>query len=130
MSITLNENNIQAPFQYRIGENTFELKTVSGELYLSSDNVQVKVFEGERLFCADIGYAVDGALELMEFLINNIRVYPHLLNELKDLKTVAVKDNEIYLIKDDINFKSIIFFPLIDLNQKFNFRVYIFIIYV
>lgn len=123
MSITLNENNIQAPFQYRIGENTFELKTVSGELYLSSDNVQVKVFEGERLFCADIGYAVDGALELMEFLINNIRVYPHLLNELKDLKTVAVKDNEIYLIKDDINFKSIIFFPLIDLNQKFNFRV-------
>ena len=102
MSITLNENNIQAPFQYRIGENTFELKTVSGELYLSSDNVQVKVFEGERLFCADIGYAVDGALELMEFLINNIRVYPHLLNELKDLKTVAVKDNEIYLIKDKL----------------------------
>lgn len=115
----LNENNIQAPFQYKISENTFELLKRNGELELNTDNVQVKVFEGQRLFCADIGYTVDGPLEEMEFLIDDIKVYPVLLEELEDLKNAEVKDNEIYLIEEDINFKSIIFFPLSDFNKKF-----------
>lgn len=115
----LNENNIQSPFQYNISGNTFELLERIGELELNTDNVQVKVFENQRLFCADIGYAVDGALEYMEFLIDDIKVYPNLLEELKDLQTKEIKDNEIYLIKNDINFKSIIFFPLRDLNKIF-----------
>ena len=119
----LNENNIQAPFQYKISENSFELLTRNGEIYLNTNNVQVKVFEGQRVFCADIGYAVDGALEEMEFLIDDIKVYPVLLEELKDLQSMEVKENEIYLIKNDINFKSIIFFPPIDLNKNFKYTI-------
>nr|ACH69318.1 VSH-1 tail protein [Brachyspira intermedia] len=123
MSIILNENNIQSPFQYNISENTFELLKRNGELELNTDNIQVKVFEGQRLFCTDIGYGIDGPLEEMEFLINDIKVYPVLLDELEDLKTVEIKDNEIYLIKNDINFKSIIFFPPSDLNKNFKFNI-------
>ena len=119
----LNENNIQAPFQYKISENTFELLKRNGELELNTDNVQVKVYQGERLFMADIGYSVDGPLEEMEFLIDDIKVYPQLLENLKDLQTVVVKDNEIYLVNNDINFKSIIFFPPSDLNKNFKFNI-------
>ncbi|PCG20593.1 phage tail protein [Brachyspira sp. G79] len=119
----LNENNIQAPFQYKISDKTFELKTVSGGFLLNADNVQIKVFSGERLFCADIGYAVDGAVEEMEFLIDSIKVYPQVLESLEDLQTVEVKDNEVYLIRNELDFKSIVFFPPIDLNKKFDFTV-------
>ncbi|MEI0703160.1 phage tail protein, partial [Brachyspira intermedia] len=119
----LNENNIQSPFQYKISENSFELKIVSGGFLLNTNNVQVKVFEGQRLFCADIGYAIDGAVEEMEFLIDSIKVYPVVLDELEDLQTVDVKDNEIYLIKNEIDFKSIVFFPPIDLNKRFDFTI-------
>ena len=95
----------------------------SGEIELNTNDVQVKVFQGQRLFCADIGYAVDGPLEDMEFLIDDIKVYPVLLEELEDLQTVEVKENEIYLIEEDINFKSIIFFPPADLNKKFKYKI-------
>lgn len=121
--MNLNENNIQAPFQYKISENTFELKTVSGGFYLDTDNVQVKVFSGQRLFCADIGYAVDGAVKEMEFLIDDIKVYPQVLESLKDLQAVEVKDNEVYLIRNELDFKSIVFFPPSDLNKKFDFTI-------
>ncbi|MEI0493599.1 phage tail protein, partial [Brachyspira intermedia] len=119
----LNENNIQAPFQYKISDNTFELKTVSGGFSLNTNNVQVKVFSGQRLFCADIGYAIDGAVEEMEFLIDDIKVYPVVLDELEDLQTVSVKSNEVYLIKNELNFKSIVFFPPSDLNKTFKFTI-------
>lgn len=119
----LNENNIQAPFQYKISDKTFELKTVSGGFTLNTDNVQVKVFSGERLFCADIGYAVDGAVEEMEFLIDSIKVYPQVLESLEDLQAVEIKDNEVYLIRNELDFKSIVFFPPSDLNKKFDFTI-------
>lgn len=119
----LNENNIQAPFQYKISDKTFELKTVSGGFSLNTDNVQIKVFSGERLFCADIGYAVDGAVEEMEFLIDSIKVYPQVLESLEDLQAVEIKDNEVYLIKNELDFKSIVFFPPSDLNKKFDFTI-------
>ena len=119
----LNENNIQAPFQYKISENTFELLKRSGELELNTNNKQVKVFSGQRLFCADIGYGIDGAVEEMEFLIDDIKVYPILLDELKDLQTVEIKDNEIYLVENELDFKSIIFFPPSDLNKNFKFTI-------
>ncbi|MEI0478541.1 phage tail protein, partial [Brachyspira pulli] len=119
----LNENNIQAPFQYKISENTFELLKRSGELELNTNNKQVKVLSGQRLFCADIGYGIDGAVEEMEFLIDDIKVYPILLDELKDLQTVDVKDNEIYLVNNYIDFKSIVFFPPSDLNKNFKFTI-------
>lgn len=121
--MNLNENNIQAPFQYKISDKTFELKTVSGGFSLNTDNVQVKVFSGQRLFCADIGYAVDGAVEEMEFLIDDIKVYPQVLESLKDLQAVEVKDNEVYLIRNELDFKSIVFFPPSDLNKKFDFTI-------
>ena len=113
----LNENNIQAPFKYKISENTFELDTIKGELELNKNNVQVKIFEGQRLFCADIGYAVDGALEEMEFLIDDIKVYPVLLEQLEDLKSTEVKDNEIYLIKNEKRLPA----PVLRLGKRFLF---------
>ena len=119
----LNENNIQAPFQYKISENTFELLKRSGELELNTNNKQVKVLSGQRLFCADIGYGIDGPLENMEFLIDDIKVYPQLLENLKDLQTVEIKDNEIYLVKNELDFKSIVFFPPSDLNKNFKFTI-------
>ncbi|EKV58135.1 hypothetical protein [Brachyspira hampsonii] len=119
----LNENNIQAPFQYKIGENTFELLKINGELELNTNNLQIKVFSGERLFCADIGYAIDGAVEEMEFLIDDIKVYPQVLDELKDLQSVEIKDNEVYLIRNELDFKSIVFFPPNDLNKNFKFTI-------
>ncbi|ADG71503.1 hypothetical protein [Brachyspira murdochii] len=121
--MNLNENNIQAPFQYKISENTFELKTVSGGFLLNADNVQVKVFSGERLFCADIGYAIDGAVEEMEFLIDSIKVYPQVLENLDNLQTAEVKDNEVYLIRNELDFKSIVFFPPSDLNKNFKYTI-------
>ena len=90
---------------------------------LNKNNAQVKVFSGQRLFCADTGYAIDGAVEEMEFLIDSIKVYPVVLDELEDLQTVSVKSNEVYLIKNELNFKSIVFFPLIDLNKRFDFTI-------
>ncbi|WP_297295768.1 phage tail protein [uncultured Brachyspira sp.] len=119
----LNENNIQAPFQYKISENTFELLKRNGELELNTNNVQVKVFPGQRLFCADIGYGIDGAVEEMEFLIDDIKVYPQILENLKALQNVKVKDNEIYLVRNEIDFKSIVFFPPSDLNKNFKFTI-------
>ncbi|PTY39245.1 phage tail protein [Brachyspira hampsonii] len=119
----LNENNIQAPFQYKIGENTFELLKINGELELNTNNLQIKVSSGERLFCADIGYAIDGAVEEMEFLVDDIKVYPQVLDELKDLQSVEIKDNEVYLIRNELDFKSIVFFPPNDLNKNFKFTI-------
>ena len=59
----------------------------------------------------------------MEFLIDDIKVYPQVLESLKDLQAVEVKDNEVYLIRNELDFKSIVFFPPSDLNKKFDFTI-------
>lgn len=120
----LNENNLQAPFQYKISENSFKLEKINNSLQLSEDNEQIKVFEGERLFCVDIGYGINGALEEMEFLLDGVRVYPVLLDEINCIRELEeVEENKIYLIKNDINFKSIIFLSINHLNKQFEYSI-------
>lgn len=120
----LNENNLQAPFQYKISENSFKLEKINNSLQLSKDNSQIKVFEGERLFCVDIGYGINGALEEMEFILDGVRVYPVLLDDINCIRELEeVEENKIYLIKNDINFKSIIFLSVTHLNKKFEYSI-------
>ncbi|MEI0530588.1 phage tail protein [Brachyspira pilosicoli] len=120
----LNENNLQAPFQYKISENSFNLEKINNSLQLSKDNSQIKVFEGEKLFCVDIGYGINGALEEMEFILDGVRVYPVLLDEINCIRELEeVEENKIYLIKNDINFKSIIFLSINHLNKKFEYSI-------
>ena len=120
----LNENNLQAPFQYKISENSFKLEKINNSLQLSEDNEQIKVFEGERLFCVDIGYGINGALEEMEFILDGVRVYPVLLDDINCIRELEeAEENKIYLIKNDINFKSIIFLSTIHLNKKFEYSI-------
>lgn len=120
----LNENNLQAPFQYKISENSFKLEKINNSLQLSEDNSQIKVFEGEKLFCVDIGYSINGALEEMEFVLDGVRVYPVLLDEINCIRELQeIEENKIYLIKNDINFKSIIFLSITHLNKKFEYSI-------
>ncbi len=120
----LNENNLQAPFQYKISENSFKLEKINNSLQLNEDNSQIKVFEGERLFCVDIGYGINGALEEMEFILDGVRVYPVLLDDINCIRELEeAEENKIYLIKNDINFKSIIFLSTIHLNKKFEYSI-------
>ena len=120
----LNENNLQAPFQYKISENSFKLEKINNSLQLSEDNEQIKVFEGERLFCVDIGYGINGALEEMEFILDGVRVYPVLLDDINCIRELEeAEENKIYLIKNDINFKSIIFLSINHLNKKFEYSI-------
>lgn len=96
----LNENNLQAPFQYKISENSFKLEKINNSLQLSKDNSQIKVFEGERLFCVDIGYGINGALEEMEFILDGVRVYPVLLDDINCIRELEeVEENKIDLFQ-------------------------------
>ena len=120
----LNEHNLQAPFMYKPSENTFHLEKVSGEIFLNSDSYNVSIIDGEDLFCACIGYSIDGSLEDMEFFIDNIKVYPKYVNDIQNLRDIeSIKENEIYLIENNIDFKSIIYFPIHFINKKFNFNI-------
>lgn len=120
----LNEHNLQAPFMYKPSENTFNLERVSGEIFLNSDSNNVSIIDGEDLFCACIGYSIDGSLEDMEFFIDNIKVYPKYVNDIQNLRDIEfIKENEIYLIENNIDFKSIIYFPIHFINKKFNFNI-------
>ena len=120
----LNENNLQAPFQYKISENSFKLEKINNSLQLSEDNSQIKVFEGEKLFCVDIGYGINSALEEMEFVLDGVRVYPVLLDDINCIRELEeVEENKIYLIKNDINFKSIIFLSTTHLNKQFEYSI-------
>ncbi|WP_157150989.1 phage tail protein [Brachyspira sp. SAP_772] len=120
----LNENNLQAPFQYKISENSFKLEKINNSLQLSEDNEQIKVFKGEKLFCVDIGYGINGALEEMEFILDGVRVYPLLLDDINCIRELEeVEENKIYLIKNDVNFKSIIFLSVTHLNKQFEYSI-------
>ena len=120
----LNENNLQAPFQYKISENSFKLEKINNLLQLSEDNEQVKFFEGEKLFCVDIGYGINGSLEEMEFILDGVRVYPVLLDDINCIRELEeIEENKIYLIKNDINFKSIIFLSVTHLNKQFEYSI-------
>lgn len=123
LKVKLNENNIQAPFQYKPAENEFILNEISEDILLDSENVRVKNIEGQKLFCVDLGYSVDGEIYDMYFAIDKIKIYPTLLNSIKELKSVEVRDNAIYFV-DDTNFKSIAFLTKANFNKTLSFTIF------
>lgn len=112
----LNENNLQAPFQYKVSSNEFELKRVQIEIELKPENNQVKVFEGESLFCADLGYSIDGDYYSMNFYVGGVKVYPVVVKNRVELKDAELDTEKIYLV-EDINFKSIVYLYIQNLNK-------------
>lgn len=112
----LNENNLQAPFQYKVSSNEFELKRVQIEIELKPENNQVKVFEGESLFCADLGYSIDGDYYSMNFYVGGVKVFPSVVKSIKELKDAELDTGKIYLV-EDINFKSIVYLYIQNLNK-------------
>lgn len=118
----LNENNIQAPFQYKPSENGFILNNISGEIALNNNSVQVKVIDEEKLFCADLGYSVDGEVYEMNFYVDKIKIFPVQLNKIEELRAQEIEDNKVYFVKDT-NFKSIAFFSIANLNKIFSFEI-------
>ena len=44
----LNENNLQAPFQYKVSSNEFELKRVQIEIELKPENNQERYYDTEQ----------------------------------------------------------------------------------
>lgn len=123
LKVKLNENNIQAPFQYKPAENEFILNEISEDILLDSENVRVKNIEGQKLFCVDLGYSVDGEINDMYFAIDRVKIYPSMLNSVSELRTTQVKDNAIYFI-DDTNFKSIAFLTKANFNKTLSFTIF------
>lgn len=118
----LNENNIQAPFEYKPSENGFILNNINGEIALNNNSVQVKVIDEEKLFCADLGYSVDGEVYEMNFYVDKIKIFPVQLNKIEELRAQEIEDNKVYFVKDT-NFKSIAFFSIANLNKIFSFEI-------
>ena len=118
----LNENNIQAPFQYKPSENGFILNNIKGEIAVNNKSVQVKVIDGEKLFCVDLGYSVDGEVYEMNFYVDKIKIFPVQLNKIEELRAQEIEDNKVYFVKDT-NFKSIAFFSIANLNKTFSFEI-------
>lgn len=123
LKVKLNENNIQAPFQYKPAEDEFILNEISEDILLDSENVRVRNIEGQKLFCVDLGYSVDGEIYDMYFAIDRIKIYPSMLNSISELRTIEVKDNAIYFI-DDTNFKSIAFLTKANFNKTLSFTIF------
>lgn len=118
----LNENNIQAPFQYKPSENGFILNNINDEIALNNNSVQVKVIDEEKLFCVDLGYSVDGEVYEMNFYVDKIKIFPVQLNKIEELRAQEIEDNKVYFVKDT-NFKSIAFFSIANLNKTFSFEI-------
>lgn len=123
LKVKLNENNIQAPFQYKPAEDEFILNEISEDILLDSENVRVRSIEGQKLFCVDLGYSIDGEIDDMYFAIDRIKIYPSMLNSISELRTIEVKDNAIYFI-DDTNFKSIAFLTKANFNKTLSFTIF------
>lgn len=119
----LNENNIQAPFQYLPAEDEFELKEVSDEFLLNNNSGRVKYFAGQKLFCVDLGYSIDGDLAKMNILIDNTKIYPVRVNNIEDIHQATVNENNYLVVSNDLNFKSIIFLPISQLEKKIKYTI-------
>lgn len=123
MSFNINENNIQTAFSYKPSSDEYVYKTVNNELQLKTDNIQVKYFEGEKLFCVDTGYSIDGDISKMKFTIDDLTVYANTVNTVDKLKDLIINNQAIYIVTDDINFKSIIFIPIAQLNKTLKYTI-------
>ena len=85
-NILLNEKNIQAPFQYLIGEDDFELLEYSDDFLLTEDNPRLKYREDQKYFIVDLGASIDGDINETNILIDNTKIYPIRVGAIEELR--------------------------------------------
>ena len=122
--ITLNENNIQAPFQYLIGEDNFELLEYTDEFILTEDNPRLKYREDQKYFIVDLGASIDGDINNTNILIDNVKIYPVRVGAIEELKDAVINENNFGFIANDNNFKSVIILPKSNINKRLKYTIY------
>lgn len=122
--ITLNENNIQAPFQYLIGEDNFELLEYTDEFILTEDNPRLKYREDQKYFIVDLGASIDGDIINTNILIDNVKIYPIRVGAIEELRDAVINENNFGFIANDNNFKSVIILPKSNINKRLKYTIY------
>lgn len=123
-NVTLNEKNIQAPFQYLIGEDDFELLEYTDEFILTEDNPRLKYREDQKYFIVDLGASIDGDINETNILIDNTKIYPIRVGAIEELKDAIINENNFAVVANDNNFKSVIILPKININKRLKYTIY------
>lgn len=123
-NILLNENNIQAPFQYLIGEDNFELLEYTDDFLLTEDNPRLKYREDQKYFIVDLGASIDGDINETNILIDNTKIYPIRVGAIEELKDAVINENNFAVVANDNNFKSVIILPKININKRLKYTIY------
>ena len=123
-NILLNEKNIQAPFQYLIGEDNFELLEYTDEFILTEDNPRLKYREDQKYFIVDLGASIDGDINNTNILIDNTKIYPIRVGTIEELRDAIINENNFAVVANDNNFKSVIILPKININKRLKYTIY------
>ena len=123
-NILLNEKNIQAPFQYLIGEDDFELLEYTDEFILTEDNPRLKYREDQKYFIVDLGASIDGDINETNILIDNTKIYPIRVGAIEELRDAIINENNFAFVANDNNFKSVIILPKININKRLKYTIY------
>lgn len=123
-NILLNEKNIQAPFQYLIGEDSFELLEYTDEFILTEDNPRLKYREDQKYFIVDLGASIDGDINNTNILIDNTKIYPIRVGAIEELKDAIINENNFAVVANDNNFKSVIILPKSNINKRLKYTIY------
>ena len=123
-NILLNEKNIQAPFQYLIGEDNFELLEYTDEFILTEDNPRLKYREDQKYFIVDLGASIDGDINETNILIDNTKIYPIRVGAIEELRDAIINENNFAFVANDNNFKSVIILPKININKRLKYTIY------
>ena len=121
--ITLNEKNIQAPFQYLIGEDDFELLEYTDDFLLTEDNPRLKYREDQKYFIVDLGASIDGDINNTNILIDNVKIYPIRVGAIEELRDAIINENNFAFVANDNNFKSVIILPKININKRLKYTI-------
>lgn len=123
-NIELNENNIQAPFQYLIGEDDFELLEYTDDFLLTEDNPRLKYREDQKYFIVDLGASIDGDINNTNILIDNTKIYPIRVGTIEELRDAIINENNFAVVANDNNFKSVIILPKSNINKRLKYTIY------
>ncbi|WP_157143972.1 hypothetical protein [Brachyspira pilosicoli] len=123
-NILLNEKNIQAPFQYLIGEDNFELLEYTDDFLLTEDNPRLKYREDQKYFIVDLGASIDGDINETNILIDNTKIYPIRVGAIEELRDAIINENNFAVVANDNNFKSVIILPKININKRLKYTIY------
>lgn len=123
-NILLNEKNIQAPFQYLIGEDDFELLEYTDDFLLTEDNPRLKYREDQKYFIVDLGASIDCDINKTNILIDNTKIYPIRVGAIEELRDAIINENNFAVVANDNNFKSVIILPKININKRLKYTIY------